>query len=70
MKAYERIQGVYRGDVASREFVVFWLSGGRVVAGMNVNVWDVAGQVEELIVSGRAVDESRLVDPAIPLEQV
>ena len=32
---------VFRGDVAAREFVAFWLEDGRVVAGMNVNVWDV-----------------------------
>ena len=32
---------VFRGESASREFIAFWLVGGRVVAGMNVNVWDV-----------------------------
>ena len=32
-----------------REFIAFWLSGGRVVAGMNVNVWDVADPIAELI---------------------
>jgi 3-phenylpropionate/trans-cinnamate dioxygenase ferredoxin reductase subunit len=31
----------YRGDRAGREFIAFWLAGSRVVAGMNVNVWDV-----------------------------
>ena len=25
----------------TREFIAFWLAGDRVVAGMNVNVWDV-----------------------------
>ena len=58
---------VYRGDVASREFVVFWLSGGRVVAGMNVNVWDVTGDVQALIRSGARVDRTRLADPDVPL---
>ena len=24
-----------------REFIAFWLAGGRVLAGMNVNIWDV-----------------------------
>jgi 3-phenylpropionate/trans-cinnamate dioxygenase ferredoxin reductase subunit len=31
---------VLRGDVAGREFLAFWLSGGRVLAGMNVNIWE------------------------------
>ena len=35
-------QVVYRGDREAREFIAFWLSGGAVVAGMNVNVWDVS----------------------------
>ncbi len=61
---------VVRGDLPGREFVAFWLDGSRVLAGMNVNVWDVAGQIDELVVSGRAVDESRLADPTVPLEQV
>lgn len=65
-----RARVVVRGDVPGRELVAFWLDGDRVLAGMNVNVWDVAGQIEELIVSGRAVDESRLADPGIPLDQV
>ncbi|TDB87982.1 FAD-dependent oxidoreductase [Actinomadura sp. 7K534] len=58
---------VYRGDVESREFVAFWLSGGRVVAGMNVNVWDVTGDVQALIRSGAQVDAGRLADPGVPL---
>ncbi|MBE1535017.1 NAD(P)/FAD-dependent oxidoreductase [Actinomadura algeriensis] len=58
---------VYRGDRGSGEFVAFWLSGGRVVAGMNVNVWDVTGDVQELIRSGRPVDAARLADPGVPL---
>jgi len=32
---------VYRGEKDSGEFIAFWVSDGRVVAGMNVNVWDV-----------------------------
>ncbi|GAA0591678.1 NAD(P)/FAD-dependent oxidoreductase [Actinomadura livida] len=58
---------VYRGDAKSREFVAFWLSGGRVVAGMNVNVWDVTGDVQALIRSGAQVDAGRLADPGVPL---
>ncbi|QXJ25099.1 FAD-dependent oxidoreductase [Actinomadura graeca] len=58
---------VFRGDVEGREFIAFWLSGGRVVGGMNVNVWDVTGDVQALIRSGRPVDTTRLADPATPL---
>lgn len=48
---------VTRGDVEGREFLAFWLRDGRPVAGMNVNVWDVNEQIEELIRSGSAVDD-------------
>ena len=59
-----------RGDPGSREFVAFWLRDGRVVAGMNVNVWDVADPIQELIRSGVGVDRARLRDPDVPLERV
>jgi 3-phenylpropionate/trans-cinnamate dioxygenase ferredoxin reductase subunit len=58
---------VFRGDPASREFIAFWLAGGRVRAGMNVNVWDVADTIRALIAGGEAVDERRLTDPDVPL---
>lgn len=63
---YERV--VVRGDRAGREFVAFWLdSVNRVLAGMNVNVWDVGDRVRELILSGDPVDPERLADTSIPL---
>ncbi|WP_405132811.1 NAD(P)/FAD-dependent oxidoreductase [Nocardia sp. NBC_01388] len=59
---------VVRGDLGKREFVAFWLdSGNRVVAGMNVNVWDVTDRIKELILSGEAVDPDRLADTGTPL---
>jgi len=58
---------VFRGDVGGLEFVAFWLSGGAVVAGMNVNVWDVTDPIQALIRSGAPVDRDRLTDPAVPL---
>jgi 3-phenylpropionate/trans-cinnamate dioxygenase ferredoxin reductase subunit len=58
---------VFRGDPASREFVAFWLSDDRVVAGMNVNVWDVNDDVQALIRSRSAVDPGALADPDTPL---
>lgn len=59
---------VFRGDVARREFAAFWLADGRVLAGMNANVWDVAGNIEKLITSRRQVDPRRLADASVPLE--
>ncbi len=63
-------QVVYRGDPASLEFIAFWLSAGRLVAGMNVNIWDVNDDIQSLIRSGRVLDTSRLSDKAIPLSEV
>jgi NADPH-dependent 2,4-dienoyl-CoA reductase/sulfur reductase-like enzyme len=60
----------YRGDRAALEFISFWLSQGRVIAGMNVNVWDVNDDIQALIRSGREVDLSRLTNPDIPLPEV
>jgi 3-phenylpropionate/trans-cinnamate dioxygenase ferredoxin reductase subunit len=59
---------VFRGDVERREFVAFWLRGGRVLAGMNANVWDVTEPIQALVRSGAVIDRARLVDPAVPLE--
>jgi len=59
---FERV--VFRGDVAGREFVAFWLDGDdRVLAGMNVNVWDVLDDVKALIRSRAPVDVDKLRDP-------
>jgi NADPH-dependent 2,4-dienoyl-CoA reductase/sulfur reductase-like enzyme len=60
----------YRGDRASLEFIAFWLFQGRVIAGMNVNVWDVNDDIQALIRSARQVDLSRLINPEIPLPEV
>jgi NADPH-dependent 2,4-dienoyl-CoA reductase/sulfur reductase-like enzyme len=60
---------VCRGNPDDGEFIAFWLSeDGRVTAGMNVNVWDVTGPIQELIRSRRQVHHARLTDPATPLE--
>jgi 3-phenylpropionate/trans-cinnamate dioxygenase ferredoxin reductase component len=61
---------VVRGDLEAREFIAFWLHDDRVVAGMNVNVWDVTDAVKALIRSQRPVDRDRLADPAVPLEEL
>jgi 3-phenylpropionate/trans-cinnamate dioxygenase ferredoxin reductase subunit len=58
---------VCRGVPDDGEFIAFWLRGGRVQAGMNVNVWDVTEPIQQLIRSGRVVDPTRLADPDVPL---
>jgi 3-phenylpropionate/trans-cinnamate dioxygenase ferredoxin reductase component len=62
-------QVVFRGDVEGREFIAFWLSDGRVLAGMNVNVWDVNEVIQEMVRGGRAVDAARLADVDVPLQE-
>jgi NADPH-dependent 2,4-dienoyl-CoA reductase/sulfur reductase-like enzyme len=59
---------VYRGHMETLAFIVFWVTAeNRVVAGMNVNVWDVNEQVQNLIRRGTPVDIVALADSAIPL---
>ncbi|WP_329577363.1 FAD-dependent oxidoreductase [Kitasatospora sp. NBC_01250] len=65
---YDRV--VFRGDVAGREFIAFWLAGERVLAGMNVNVWDVTDPIRELVRSRRPVDATALADPDVPLTEL
>jgi 3-phenylpropionate/trans-cinnamate dioxygenase ferredoxin reductase subunit len=65
---YDRV--VFRGDPGSGEFVAFWVAGGRVLAGMNANVWDVTDPIQQLVragYAGTAVDLEKLADPAVPL---
>jgi 3-phenylpropionate/trans-cinnamate dioxygenase ferredoxin reductase component len=41
-----------------------------VLAGMNVNVWDVNEAIQALVRSGRTVDPGRLADADVPLEEL
>ncbi|MFF6880029.1 NAD(P)/FAD-dependent oxidoreductase [Streptomyces sp. NPDC012474] len=61
-------QVIFRGDVAGREFIAFWLAGNRVLAGMNVNTWDVNDQLQTLVRTAQPVDTNMLTDPQVPLE--
>ncbi|MEU9985088.1 FAD-dependent oxidoreductase [Streptomyces sp. NPDC050856] len=63
-------QVVLRGDAGKRQFIAFWLKERRVLAGMNVNVWDVTETVQRLIRSGAPVDTEALADPTTPLAAV
>ncbi len=60
-------QVVYRGDPQTLEFIAFWLFDGAVVAGMNINVWDVNDDIQALIRSGSTIEIPRLEDPDTPL---
>jgi 3-phenylpropionate/trans-cinnamate dioxygenase ferredoxin reductase subunit len=61
---------VFRGLPEAGEFVAFWLEDGRVLAGMNVNVWDVNQHVQALIRSRQAVDVDALTDVDTPLDSL
>jgi 3-phenylpropionate/trans-cinnamate dioxygenase ferredoxin reductase subunit len=61
---------IFRGDPATREFVAFWLVDDRIVAGMNVNVWDVTDPIKRLISERVTVDDRALSDPDLPLEEL
>lgn len=63
-------QVLIRGDAGKREFVAFWVKEGRVLAGMNVNVWDVTEPIQQLIRSRAAVDVEALSNPQVPLESL
>jgi len=67
-RTWDRV--VFRGDPATREFIAFWLIEDRVVAGMNANVWDVTDPIQRLIRDRVAVDDRRLVDPDVSLEDL
>lgn len=71
---YDRV--VFRGDPSvadgkAPEFVAFWVtSDGRVLAGMNANVWDVQDDIQNLVrggYAGKSVDLVKLADPGVPL---
>ncbi|GGZ72738.1 NAD(P)/FAD-dependent oxidoreductase [Streptomyces echinoruber] len=61
---------VIRGDAGKREFLAFWVRQGRVLAGMNVNVWDVTDPVQRLIRTKAQVDVEALADPHVPLDSL
>ena len=62
---YDRV--IFRRYEDSRQMIVFWLYEQRVQAGMNINIWDVAEDIERLILAARPINADDLADPAIPL---
>ena len=64
------IEVVVRGDLAA-EFIAFWLRDGRLLAGMNVNIWTTSPTTSSGS-SGpvHALDPARLADPEVPLSDL
>jgi 3-phenylpropionate/trans-cinnamate dioxygenase ferredoxin reductase subunit len=73
---YDRV--VLRGDPGVRDgaapqFVAFWIRDGRVLAGMNVNIWDLQDDIQALVRAGwtgTTVAPARLADPQVPLRDL
>jgi 3-phenylpropionate/trans-cinnamate dioxygenase ferredoxin reductase component len=60
-------QVIFRRHADPRQLIVFWLSAERVQAGMNINIWDIADDIERLVQSSHPVNTDDLADPGIPL---
>jgi 3-phenylpropionate/trans-cinnamate dioxygenase ferredoxin reductase subunit len=57
---------IYRGASSDGEFIAFWIKDQRVIAGMNVNVWDVNEDVQRLIRSRQEINPAALRDQSTP----
>jgi len=53
--------------VTKGEFIAFWVGSGKVLAGINVNIWDQTDAIQALVRSGVHVARSMLVDPSVSL---
>jgi 3-phenylpropionate/trans-cinnamate dioxygenase ferredoxin reductase component len=62
---YDRV--IFRRYAELGQMIVFWLYEQRVQAGMNINIWDVAEDIERLVQSARVINVDDLADPGIPL---
>ena len=63
-------QVVLRGDRSGREFIAFWLLGGRVRAAMNANVWDQNEIIEALLRADQPFEPDRLTDTGLDLARL
>jgi 3-phenylpropionate/trans-cinnamate dioxygenase ferredoxin reductase component len=59
-----------RGELESGKFVAFWLRRGRLLAAMNMNIWDVGPALDALVTSRARVRRERLVDADEPLAEL
>lgn len=66
---YRRV--VFRGDVDDGEFTAFWLADdNRVLAGMNVNIWEGLDDIKTVVRARRAVDVDALADPGVKVGEL
>jgi 3-phenylpropionate/trans-cinnamate dioxygenase ferredoxin reductase subunit len=63
-------QVIFRRHADPGAVIVFWLRDRRVLAGMNVNIWDVAEDIGRLVRSSEQVDLGLLANPRVPLDQL
>lgn len=66
-------QVIFRGSVEAHEFVAFWVTDGRIMAGMNVNIWDVQDDIRALVRaghSGKSIDPAQLANPRIGFREI
>lgn len=59
---------VFRGDLDKGRYLAFWLRDRRVVAGMNVNLWNDTDAIAALVRSGVQINPARLVNPEVSLD--
>jgi 3-phenylpropionate/trans-cinnamate dioxygenase ferredoxin reductase subunit len=60
-------QVIFRRYAEPGQMIVFWLYEQRIQAGMNINIWDVAEDIDRLVQSARPINADDLADPTIPL---
>jgi 3-phenylpropionate/trans-cinnamate dioxygenase ferredoxin reductase component len=60
-------QVIFRRYPDPRQLIVFWLFEQRIQAGMNLNIWDVADDIERLVESPHPASTEGLTDAGIPL---
>ena len=56
-----------RGDLDDAKFIAFWRRDGKVIAAMNVNVWDVADDLKAIVTARSTATPDRLADPSVAL---
>ena len=64
-RSFDRV--VVRGSLKDRRFIAFYIADDRVVAGMNVNIWEVSESIGRLVRSATPVNEAALIDPDVDL---
>jgi len=61
-------QVILRGQPESGAFTAFWLSDGRVLAGMHANDWDAIDPIRQIVSTGRVTPD--LADESLSLEEI